>query len=106
MVSGCKIGENDSRFAQPYVLAEGSHWFAIYKPPFWEVSIGSDGIAGVATGASMENEGDAILEQEQCLEKNRQKLKMQNWMQQHFASHYLICKDSTEGFGLMHRLDV
>ena len=36
-----KKDDHASLFQQPCVLAEGLHWFALYKPPFWEVSVES-----------------------------------------------------------------
>ena len=37
--------------------------------------------------------------------EGRPNLEMQIWIQQHLASHFPICKDAMESFGLMHRLD-
>ena len=34
---GQKDDERISKFSQPCVLAEGSHWLALYKPPFWHI---------------------------------------------------------------------
>lgn len=36
-------------FSHPFVLAEGSHWFALYKPPFWEVTVDAAGTAKTNT---------------------------------------------------------
>ena len=102
-VTGWKVDAHASQFEQPYVLVEGLHLFALYKPPFWEVSVDSTTRTAAVTAF---DEDDATTEDEMPPEEGRQKLKMQIWIQQHLASHYPICKDAIAGFGLMHRLDV
>ena len=72
-----------------YVLAEGPSWFALYKPPFWVVAAS----------------GDADAEKKMLPEAGKEKLNMLVWIYEELAVHYLICKDATEQFGLMHRLD-
>ena len=76
-----------------YVLAEGPSWFALYKPPFW--------LAAEPPKA----EADADAEEKMLPEEGKESLKMQVWISEQLAVHYLICKDAMEGFGLMHRLD-
>ena len=37
-VSGCKYDQHILESELPGILAEGPHWFALYKPPFWKLS--------------------------------------------------------------------
>lgn len=64
MASGRRDDEHASKFEQPYVLAEGLHWFALYKPPFWQVSVGSSEEEQVSAATSPEDEEDADEEDE------------------------------------------
>ena len=34
-----KEGRPSQKNDRPYILAEGLHWFALYKPPFWQVTV-------------------------------------------------------------------
>ena len=34
-LSGCKDDQSILKSEFPSILAEGPHWFALYKPPFW-----------------------------------------------------------------------
>merc|ERR1712193_265367 len=72
-VTGWNVGTHASQYEQPYVLAEGLHWFALYKPPFWEVSV--DSTTRTATVTAFDEE-DTTTEDEMPPEEGRQKLKM------------------------------
>lgn len=48
-----------SKFDQPYILSEGPHWFALYKPPFWEVNTPMHQTAGVGTATPLKDDEEA-----------------------------------------------
>ena len=71
-----------SRFQQPSILGEGLHWLALYKPPFWEVSVDSkeaqSDVATVLLEDFLQEESDA--EEKMSAVHPWQKLKMQDWV--------------------------
>jgi len=98
MASGWTAKNLDPKTRLPHAHAEGVHWFALYKPPFWEVS--------VTTSPHLEDDEAADEEDDRLLTNSRRQMKMQDWTRQHLEAHYPICKDASSGFGVMHRLDV
>jgi len=72
------------KFDQPYVIAEGPHWFALYKPPCWEVRISSQNEDDFSFGI----EEDSTAEEYTCQSshdeerrKDKSKPNVQVWMQ-------------------------
>merc|ERR1712025_1398784 len=63
MVQDQRHREHTLEFDLPYILAEGPHWFALYKPPFWNCWEGSGNSREVAWAADkatpFEDENDA-----------------------------------------------
>ena len=57
-VTGAEVDTHASQYEQPYVLAEGVHWFALYKPPSWQVNVDSNW-ASAGTISPHGDEGDA-----------------------------------------------
>eukprot|EP00927_Polykrikos_kofoidii_P004710 TRINITY_DN11866_c0_g1_i1.p1 TRINITY_DN11866_c0_g1~~TRINITY_DN11866_c0_g1_i1.p1 ORF type:complete len:586 (+),score=69.08 TRINITY_DN11866_c0_g1_i1:67-1824(+) len=92
----------------PTVLAEHEHWMAIYKPPFWQVSVDSKEAtkAAASLGPFEEEADDGDGEEGLGTEESRKKPRIQKWVQQNFFSKHPIHNDALEAFGLMHRLDI
>jgi len=42
MALGSMYSDGASNFERPRVLAEGPHWFALVKPPYWTVSVSGE----------------------------------------------------------------
>ena len=96
--------EMNHKFHQPYVLAEGLHWFALCKPAFWVVNVANNDLCMRGMNASVEDsggiqDGEEMLSQEGC-----RKLEVTAWMQQHLPSHNPISKDANAAWGVLHRL--
>lgn len=91
---------------QPSLLAQGPHWLALYKPPFWQVSVDSKEAAKAAATAPFEDDDDGDGDgDEQQAEQTRKRPRLQYWLKQNIAAEYPICSDPIEAFGLLHRLD-
>merc|ERR1711933_79869 len=99
--AGAVTCREDVDYELPYLIAEGPHWFALYKPPFWEISVDSVEAARVASSTPFAGDEDTSIEED----VKRNCLKMQEWVRPKLAPHYPICNDETEAFGFMHRLD-
>eukprot|EP00747_Dinoflagellata_sp_TGD_P099861 gnl/TRDRNA2_/TRDRNA2_167871_c8_seq2.p1 gnl/TRDRNA2_/TRDRNA2_167871_c8~~gnl/TRDRNA2_/TRDRNA2_167871_c8_seq2.p1 ORF type:complete len:404 (+),score=44.91 gnl/TRDRNA2_/TRDRNA2_167871_c8_seq2:153-1364(+) len=86
------------RFEQPYTLVEGCHWFALYKPPFWQVNDSKE--------AKMSAAWDTVGIMHKRSEGVTKDMKLQTWLPKRLASDFMISNDATESYGLLHRLDV
>ncbi|CAE7599628.1 unnamed protein product [Symbiodinium natans] len=82
----------------PFVLQEGEHWMALFKPAHWQVSVDAKEAtkAASATPFDEEDEGD-----DEPVERPR----VQAWVQKSMSQRYPICTDPAEAYGLLHRLD-
>lgn len=87
--------------AMPSVLVDNANWLALYKPPFWQVSVDSKEAARSAKMGPFEDEDDA---EEDAAAEGSRKQKMQSWVRQSFP-HNPISHDPVEAYGLLHRLD-
>lgn len=58
--------DDSAKCGQPYVLAEGPHWFALYKPPLWEVGVS---VRPIATVNPFEDDTRVGVDDEQIREK-------------------------------------
>mmetsp|Transcript_10016 Transcript_10016/g.31379 ORF Transcript_10016/g.31379 Transcript_10016/m.31379 type:complete len:613 (-) Transcript_10016:39-1877(-) len=92
---------------QPYALAEGQHWLALYKPPFWQVNVDSKEAARAAAAPFEEDEdGDGDDDDDGASEEHRKRPRVQGWIRQRLAPQHPICTDPVEAHGLLHRLDM
>jgi len=98
-------GQENTMRHLPCVLAETDHWAALYKPPFWQVSVDSKEAAKAAAVGPFEEEeeGDA---DDDGPEAERRRPRMQMWIKQNPSLQHPIAADQTEAHGLLHRLDI
>jgi len=94
------------RRESPSILAETDHWLALFKPPFWLVTVDSREAAKAATATPFEDEDYGDGEDEFAVEDNRKRPRVQRWIRQNLADKYPIGNNAIEAFGLLHRLDV
>lgn len=85
----------------PSVLVENTNWLALYKPPFWQVSVDSKEAAKAAAVGPFEDDDDA---EDEIFSEGSKKQKMQNWVRQ-CLGQFPISHDALEAYGLLHRLD-
>eukprot|EP00929_Paragymnodinium_shiwhaense_P013259 TRINITY_DN121120_c0_g1_i1.p1 TRINITY_DN121120_c0_g1~~TRINITY_DN121120_c0_g1_i1.p1 ORF type:complete len:590 (-),score=148.16 TRINITY_DN121120_c0_g1_i1:74-1843(-) len=93
------------------ILVEKEHWMALYKPPFWTVSVDSKEAAkakeaAASVGPFEEQDEEAAEGEDAEAEEMRKRPRLQHWVQQNRSGRHPIHNDSVEAFGLMHRLDI